>query len=41
MIAVMIRAAMIFIGEMFAADTRRSKRISEIGSLKRVMEFVF
>jgi hypothetical protein len=40
LIAVMIRAAVIFIGETFAADTRRYKRFSEIGSLQRVKEFI-
>jgi hypothetical protein len=39
MIAVMIRAALIFTGEMFAADTRQCKGFSVIGSLQRVMEF--
>ena len=38
-IAVMIRAALIFAGEMFAADTRQCKGFSVIDSLQRVTEF--
>ena len=30
----MIRAAMIFIGEMFVADTKRHRRFSEISNLQ-------
>jgi hypothetical protein len=41
MIAVIIRVAMIFTGEMFVADTRRGKWFSEISNLHGARDLIF